>query len=135
MKKIGLFLLGFILGGITVFCILQKNNFDTTNPTVTPSMIRGLTEFKHPGDEISSKRIEIFQVLANNVALANVYKTNDKYEYDPLLVLIIGDENTYFYDNQKIDMTSKKLVQTGVYTYETTSKIQKTVPAVIISAY
>ncbi len=96
----------------------------------------GLTLFKDQTQEkvIDAKQIEIFQVIEPNKALADV--TNKPYEiYDPdkILVLIIGDEKTTYYDDEKIDIPEGKcLKQIGIFQYESKSGTQKTVPVVSI---
>lgn len=96
----------------------------------------GLTLFKDQTQEkiIDAKQIEIFQVIEPNKALADV--TNKPYEiYDPdkILVLIIGDEKTTYYDDEKIDIPEGKcLKQIGIFQYEAKSGTQKTVPVVSI---
>ena len=50
-----------------------------------------------------------------------------------ILILILGDENTHFYDEQKtIIPNGKCLKQVGTYQYEAKNGVMKTVPAVEI---
>lgn len=96
--------------------------------------IPGLTLFEKEGSSINAKQIEIFQTIAPNVALAYA-KTNPYAIYDnnQLFVLILGNENTNYYDDQKINVPRGKSVkQIGTYQYKTAQGIYKTVPAVEI---
>ena len=96
--------------------------------------IPGLTLFEKEGSSINAKQIEIFQTIAPNVALAYA-KANPYAIYDDnnLFVLILGDENTNYYDDQKINIPRGKSVkQIGTYQYKNAQGIYKTVPAVEI---
>jgi hypothetical protein len=51
--------------------------------------------------------------------------------YTGTLVLLIGDENTYFYDEQIVEVPKNKIARhTGTYQYETKNEILKTVPVI-----
>lgn len=90
---------------------------------------------------IPSETIYVMQVIRRNVALAHVaykhYEYGDGYKdrYDNL-VLLIGDQDEYFYDDQAISVPkTSEVKQIGVYTYTTTKETVKTVPMVrILSA-
>lgn len=95
----------------------------------------GLTLFEQDGACVnSSKKIEIFQTLGPDIALAHTKKRLDSLlELDDILVLILRDENTHFYDKQKITIPNGRCAkQVGTYQYSTTDGIMKTVPAVVI---
>lgn len=96
----------------------------------------GLTLFKDSAQEkvIEAKQIKIFQVLEPNKALADVTnKPEEIYDRDEILVLIIGDEKTTYYDDEKINIANgQHLKQIGIYQYKAKSGMQKTVPAVSI---
>lgn len=94
----------------------------------------GLTIFEKEGACINAKQIKIFQTLEPNMALAHALtKPNAIYDENETLVLIIGDENTHYYDDQKINIPSGKCAkQVGTYQYETKQNIQKTVPVIEI---
>ena len=96
----------------------------------------GLTLFKDSAQEkvIEAKQIKIFQVLEPNKALADVTnKPEEIYDRDEILVLIIGDEKTAYYDDEKINIANgQQLKQIGIYQYKAKSGMQKTVPAVSI---
>jgi hypothetical protein len=93
----------------------------------------GLTIFEKEGACINAKQIKIFQTLEPNMALAHALtKPNAIYDENETLVLIIGDENTHYYDNQVITVPKGKLVkQVGVYQYPT-ERGYNTVPVVAV---
>lgn len=97
--------------------------------------LEGLTLFKDSAQEkvIDAKQIKIFQVIEPNKALADVTnKPEEIYDRDEILVLIIGDEKTTYYDKEKININDGQyLKQIGIFQYE--SKVgQNTVPVVTI---
>lgn len=97
--------------------------------------LQGLTLFqdKTQAKIIEAKQIKVFQVLEPNKALAHATNQPDQI-YDPnqIIVLIIGNENTSYYDEEKININyNQYLKQIGIFQYE--SKVgQKTVPVVSI---
>lgn len=94
----------------------------------------GLTIFEEDGACIdSAKQIEIFQTLEPDIALAHTQKKKYDYFVDEILVLMLGDENTHFYDKQRIIIPNGKCAkQVGTYQYEAKNGVMKTVPAVEI---
>ena len=85
-----------------------------------------------------AEKIFIMQTLTDNAALAHVayqhydYIDGFKDRYDNL-VLLIGDEDAYFYDDMAIDVGSREEVkQIGTYSYTTVEDRNKTVPIVVI---
>ena len=91
----------------------------------------GLTLFSEGKEEtinIKNKQIKIFQCLYQNVALAKIGDfPND------IVILLLGNEDDYFYDDQKIQIASGKAIkQVGIYKYETKNEDFKTVPAIAI---
>ncbi len=112
------FIIGFIIGVI--------NQSDDEIP--------GLTVFEQDGACINAKQIKIFQTLEPNIALAHALtKPNAIFDENETLILIIGDDNIHYYDDQKINIpTGKCTKQIGTYQYHTKQDIYKTVPAVKI---
>ena len=96
----------------------------------------GLTLFEQDGACISSaKKIEIFQTLGPDIALAHTKKRADysSLELDDILILMLGNENAHFYDEQKITISNGKCAkQVGTYQYKAKNGVMKTVPAVKI---
>lgn len=75
-----------------------------------------------------SNNLEVFQVLADNIALAHM-----GYYTDRIVVLLVGNTDDYFYDDQKLKAPyGKKIKQIGIYKYESKGGMFKTVPAVAI---
>lgn len=127
MKKILIFLAGmatmFIL--IVIFGI-------TTNSTGYNGH-RGLTLFEKDTQSIVAKQLKVMQVIEPNMALSHsTNKPDANYDPDEILVLLLGDKNTSYYDDQKINIPEgKSLKHVGTYQYESKSG-KKTVPAVEI---
>ena len=124
----------FIAGMITTLLIEIIIGFIIGVTSQSSGGYPGLTLFEQDGACVSSsKNIEIFQTLGQDIALAHTQ--NKKYDYfvDDILILILGDENTHFYDEQKIIIPNGKcLKQVGTYQYEAKNGVMKTVPAVEI---
>ena len=135
MKKWVVFLLGLFLGCIlTVLSLIAISKVADTVTEETANHIPGLNLFEEPGDEFSASSFEVMQVLASNVALA--HSGENKYgrmTYFGTLVLLIGDENTHFYDDQIVEVKSGQVARhIGTYQYETKMEMQKTVPVIMI---
>ena len=125
----------FIAGMITTLLIEIIIGFIIGATSQSSGGYPGLTVFEQDGACISSaKKIEIFQTLGPDIALAHTKKKLDSsFELDDILILILGDENTHFYDEQKIIIPNGKcLKQVGTYQYEAKNGVMKTVPAVEI---
>ena len=124
----------FIAGMITTLLIEIIIGFIIGVTSQSSGGYPGLTLFEQDGACVSSsKNIEIFQTLGPDIALAHTQ--NKKYDYfvDDILILILGDENTHFYDEQKIIIPNGKcLKKVGTYQYEAKNGVMKTVPAVEI---
>jgi len=90
----------------------------------------GLTIFEKEGSCICRSQLEVFQVLEPNMALVRPSNNIDEMFNFKLL---IGDENTHFYDEQKINIPNGKCAkQIGTYQYEAKNGVMKTVPVVEI---
>ena len=138
MKKWVVFLLGLVAGCIlTILSLVVISKAMTTTDTVTEETanhVPGLNLFDEPGDEFSAPSFEVMQVLASNVALAHSGETKyGRTTYYGTLVLLIGDENTHFYDDQIVEVKSGQVARhIGTYQYETKMEMQKTVPVISI---
>jgi hypothetical protein len=124
------FLGGFIVGVVTTILVLFL--FYTENESAVPltpnDTLAGLTIFPEKGECITKNEIEILQTLKPNMALARSGKFSSE-----ILVLLINHEGEIYYDDKKIKILKNKCAkQIGTYRYETTGKILKTVPAVVI---
>lgn len=90
----------------------------------------GITLFskKKEGDVITKEQLRVFQVLKPNIALvkSGVFPNE-------MLMLLIGEENDLYYDNQKINLSEGYFAkQVGIYQYNTKGGNLKTIPAVKI---
>lgn len=128
MKNVLIYLAGFISGIVFLIVIaLFVNDASADNG------VEGLTVFEQPAEVISSSSFEVFQVVQNGNALARMgerksYGTG--YNYYGMVVLLLADENTHYYDDQIINVPNDKCArQIGTYQYETKDGY-KTVPVV-----
>lgn len=128
MKNVLIYLAGFISGIVFLIVIaLFVNDASADNG------VEGLTVFEQPADVIPSSSFEVFQVVQNGNALARMgerksYGTG--YTYFGMVVLLLADENTHYYDDQIINVPNDKCArQIGTYQYETKDGY-KTVPVV-----
>ncbi|MBQ8677031.1 MAG: hypothetical protein IJ529_01015 [Alphaproteobacteria bacterium] len=129
MNKFWTFTIGVLFGMIVIpFIIGFFNGFsNTTDGYNNPYGIKGLKMLEKKGDCITSNNLEIFQNLANGIALAHPVNNYDT------LVLLIDESGKLFYDGEKVKNPAKKCAkQIGTYQYETKAETMKTVPAVII---
>lgn len=127
MKKFLIFLTGFISGAvfIVIICLAVANRNED------PMNISGLTMFEQPADVIDSSSFKVMQVGPGGNALA--YSANERGYYSGILVLLLADENTHYYDDQIIKVTGEECAyQVGTYKYLTNNGDYKTVPAVMI---
>ena len=120
----------FISGMLTMFIIIVLYIIiNSHNDSVYP----GLTIFEEEGKCINAKQLQIFQTLESDLALADAKSIpNSIYDPNEILVLLIGNEKSGFYDDLKISIPKGKCAkQIGTYQYEAKMGI-KTVPAVTI---
>ena len=128
MKKILIFLAGMA----TMFMLMVVAG-TPTNSTGYNSH-RGLTLFEKEEEIIVAKQVKVMQVIKPNMALS--YSTNKPdatYDREEILVLLLGDKNTSYYDDQKINIPEgKSLKHVGMFQYEAQNGNNRTVPAVEI---
>lgn len=107
MKKALLFIGGFVTGiVVTILVVVLINAVNQPNDGFP-----GLTVFPEKGECITtSGKIEVFQVLAPNVALA---WTGDFLYSDRILVLLINYEGKSYYDEQKITHSCQSMCKTN----------------------
>lgn len=124
-------ILNFILGMITMFIILL--GISACNQ-IGNNTYPGLTLFEKETGIITAKQVKIFQTLGPDIALAHATNhPNAIFDSNEILVLILGDKNSHFYDDKKINIPkTKKLIQIGTYEYQAKNGNYKTVPAVTI---
>ena len=128
MKKWVVFLIGLVAGcvlAVLVFVAIgEPTATKDTSAEEKANSIPGLNLFDQPGDEFSAVSFEVKYVLESNIALACSieYGETDYYGLNILDVLIIGDENTHFYDDLIVDVKSgqvARLVGTYKHGYKT----------------
>ena len=122
MKNVLIYLAGFISGIVFLIVIsLFVNDASADNG------VEGLTVFEQPADVIPSYSFEVFQVVQNGNALAHMGERKS-YGYDSyggLVVLLLADENTHYYDDQIVNVPKGKCaMQIGTYKYETKEGIK-----------
>lgn len=133
MKRILIFISGFIAGVLSTFLVLYI--ISTTNKS--SDSIEGLVVFETKGDCLDSDgEIEVFQVLKPNMALATTVKYGEygiRNYTDEIVILLIDNGGKTFYDQQKIKIPDSKCArQIGTYEYNTKNDFVKTVPAVVV---
>ena len=93
----------------------------------------GISMFEKRGQAMTEGSFKIFQTLDDKHALASGVSNEEYGWYMGITVMIIGNENDHFYDDQIIKKTSgKKFYQVGTYKYQTKSEDFKTVPMVAL---
>lgn len=92
----------------------------------------GLTIFKEKGECLQIKKLEIFQVLEEGVALAHSCGYGNEFCIGGMVVLLVNNEGKHYYDQEKINV-KKCARQVGTYRYQTRKdNFEKVVPAVLI---
>ncbi len=128
MKNLFIFLLGFIAGIISLIIV----GIGISNSSENNMGIIGLTLFEQPEKSLSTKSFEILQVIDDGVALAQEIESVSRFGNitSDLLILLIGDDGEYFYDDQVIKIPNGKCMrQVGIYQYTTKLDTRKTIPA------
>lgn len=131
MRSCLVFILGLISGIIVTVYLINTQVPDEDG-------LPGLKLFDEKGECIpTAGEIEIFQVIASNIALANTVNYGSygiRNRADDIVILLMGPEGQSFYDEQKVRVPKNKCArQIGVYRYTTKrDKFEKTVPVVSI---
>lgn len=132
-KKILIYIAGIVTGVLIMMLIaLIMNSREDVKENYTRKFIdEEKTMFKHPGECVSTKSFRIFQVLPTGDALASEIK---EYEIPTgLIVLILKNQNSSYYDDQIIKIPKGKCAkQIGVFRYITQENSDKTIPIVKI---
>ena len=125
-KFILTYVAGIVTGCVLLFvigCIINAKN--------SSAQKEDIVMFDSPRNAVPGKSFKVVQVLPDGNALAridNVYDDNFG-----IVVLFLGDENTSYYDDQKIEIPKGKVAkQIGNYSYMSRMNIEKTVPVVKI---
>ncbi|MBP5286979.1 MAG: hypothetical protein J6Z08_03685 [Elusimicrobiales bacterium] len=145
-KNIFIFVGGFICGiiALLIFQFALENRDEDA--------LDGLELLEQKGECITTDNAKVIQVISLNAALA--VQLNKKIKLDKdlgflsgvidmadmamsamegKLMLVLGDENQAFYDNEEIKLPKDKYFRkVGIYQYETKDNDWKTIPAVKI---
>ncbi len=90
MKKILLFGSGFITGIIATILVAFLISVEQPNDG-----LHGLTLFPEKGECITTKSLEVFQVIEPNMALASIGNV-----LDGIVVLLINYDGKHYYDSK-----------------------------------
>ena len=122
----------FVAGMVTMFILMVL--FGIAVNSSSNSGYPGLTIFEEEGKCTGARQVKIMQTLEPNMALAHAKtQPNAIYDENEILVLLLGDENASYYDDQKINIPKGMCAkQVGTYQYESRELGMKTVPAVTI---
>ena len=123
----------YVAGIVTGIVLLFVVGFFMEKSQATSASNDDVVMFEKPRGIVPGKVFEVMQVLPDGSALATV----DDFNSCNLgtVVLFVGDENTSYYDSQKINVPSGKVAkQIGTYSYMTRNDMYKTVPVVEIMA-
>ena len=126
-KFILTYVAGIVTGVVLVFALGIFMSLSRTEKGVNNDVVM----FEKPRGVVPGKVFEVMQVLPDGSALATV----DDFDSGNMgtVVLFIGDENSSFYDDQKIKVPQGKAAkQVGTYSYMTRQEVGKTVPVVEI---
>ena len=141
MKKWMIFVTGIVFGFVLSFIIDKLVNNEDSEPQPKekveakaeeePEGIEGLHLLDEPGEIIKEESVKVFQVLAEDAALA--HGKNEYGDYYGTIYLIVNNEGKYYYDDEMVKVpTGKVFRQIGVYQYPTRQDIVKTVPVIMI---
>lgn len=125
-KSILTFLGGLVAGVVLTFVSLILWEMAVNDST---SANDELTLFDQPIQELRATEFEVFQVLPDGAALANITDGENRWT----VVLFLPSDGVAYYDDQRIHVPSgKRSVQIGTYRYVTNRDFVKTVPVVEI---
>ena len=128
VKFILTYLGGVVTGIIFVFVLGLIVNASQGKESVQ----RDVVLFEKPQQTIEANEIEVFQVLPDGSALANVgYTYEGNNDNVGMVVMLLAKDGVSYFDSQKIKISSGKCMkQIGTYKYMTRQDIEKTVPVV-----
>ena len=129
MKKIWVYLLGVLSGVVLMFIIgFIINMTKSSNIRVFDKPGDIITIQKLTGEAEAVQSFEVFQVLDNGTALATGGSL-----FQDINVLLWNNKGTPYYDNQIVTAPQGKCFrQVGIFKYESTDKMIRTVPIVTI---
>lgn len=103
------FILTYVAGIVTGIVLLFVVGFFMAKSQATSASNDDVVMFEKPRGIVPGKVFEVMQVLPDGSALATV----DNFNSGSLgtVVLFVGDENTSYYDSQKINVPSGKVAK------------------------
>lgn len=128
MKKGLVFFLGMVTG-----CVLTIAALVYIAQVYNSDEVPGLVLYEQPAGVIDSYSFEIGQVQPNGNALARSEDPQYRRSYTGPIVLLLGDENSHYYDDQIVKVgKGQQALQVGIFSYESNGLGRKTVPVVRI---
>ena len=130
LKYILTFLGGFVVGIIFLFVLGIIINASQGKGSVQ----RDVMLFEKPQQVIEADEIEVFQVLPDGSALAQVeYTYEGNNDNSGIVVMLLAKSEGAYFDSQSIKIPKGKCMkQIGTYKYMTRQDVEKTVPVVEI---
>lgn len=125
VKSILIYLGGIATGIILAFAFFFLVAWSNVNASSNDNIVM----FDKPQQEIEAESFKVMQVLPDRSALATVEGLSNY----GTIVMFLADEESSYYDDQKIEVPkNKRVMQIGTYRYMTMQKMGKTVPIVEI---
>lgn len=137
MKQWVVFLGGAVTGAILTFVVLSiianAQNGRSDSIVEEAKSDNNITMFDAPGDIIEDDNVKVFQVIADDAALARAQE--DKYDdlYLGKVYLVVNNDGKYYYDDEILKVKEGKVFrQVGIYRYPTRNEDVKTVPIIML---
>lgn len=137
MKQWVVFLGGVVTGAILTFIVLaiigNAQNGRSDSIVEETNSNNKITMFDEPGDVVEDNNLKVFQVIAEDAALAKGQE--DKYDdlYLGKVYLLINNDGKFYYDDEIVKAKEGKVFrQVGIYRYPTRNENIKTVPIIML---
>ena len=137
MKQWVVFLGGVVTGIILTILVLaiigNAQNGRSDSIVEEAKSDNNITMFDAPGDIIEDDNVKVFQVIADDAALARAQE--DKYDdlYLGKVYLVVNNDGKYYYDDEILKVKEGKVFrQVGIYRYPTRNEDVKTVPIIML---
>ena len=130
MNKLSSFFVGVIVGIIftLIFATLLANSSESSE---SENSITGLSFFDSLGQVMDVQEYKIIQVIDDEYALATALSDKKYNLYTGIVVLLVSNGESGFYDDKIIKAPKGKVFrQVGTYRYENRIEMLKTVPAI-----
>ena len=123
MKKFIIFILGVITGVVLTIAVAAWLG-------TSSEVNHDRSFFDKPGEVMPMTSFKVFQVLDDGTALAHTY---DKYEHDPIVLLMNKNGEAYYDDLIVKAPAGKCFRQVGTFKYTNNMGARATVPIVAIA--